>query len=136
MATDTQAMTLLIRLMPLMQREFSLRIDPSNFFADPGYREAIIGSALTANEPRLRSYAEQLRARMAEISRGTPGVLRTPANSATPPPAFDRTTPGDLHPAFAQTLQPGAPGTPPTPAPEPPPGAPGQPARKYIGRLR
>lgn len=135
MATDTQAMTLLIRLMPLMQREFSLRIDPGSFFADPGYRDAIIGSALTASEPRLRGYAEQLRSRMAELSRGTPGVLRAPANSPAPV-SFDRTTPGDLHP-FAQHLQPGTPPDPAaTPAPQPPEPPPGQPARKYIGRLR
>lgn len=134
MATDTQAMTLLIRLMPLMQREFSLRVDPGSFFTDSGYREAIIGSALTASEPRLRGYAEQLRARMAELSRGTPGVLRTPANSPQAPP-FDRTTPGDL-PPLGQPLQAGPQEPQATPAPEPPPAGPGQPARKYIGRLR
>jgi hypothetical protein len=128
-ATDTQAMTLLIRLMPLMQREFSLRVDPGSFFADSGYREAILGSALGAAEPRLRSYAEQLRARLVELGKGTPGVVRSAANTGVD---FDRTSPSPLgaHPSAAP-----ASGEAPPPAPEPP--TPPDPvARKYIGRLR
>jgi len=129
-ATDTQAMTLLIRLMPLMQREFSLRVDPGSFFADSGYREAILGSALGAAEPRLRGYAEQLRARLVELGKGTPGVVRSAANAG---PDFDRTTPAPLgdHPRAPPATD-EAP-SPPATEPSTPPGSV---ARKYIGRLR
>ena len=130
MATDTQAMTLLIRLMPLMQREFSLRVDPSSFFSDSGYRDAILGSALGAAEPRLRGYAEQLRARLAELGKGSPGALRSTANSIA---SYEKTSPGTL----AGPL-PGA--AAPAPAPDAAPPDPESPspnaARKYIGRLR
>lgn len=111
MATDTQAMGLLIRMMPLMQREFSLRIEPSMFFDDSGYRTAIIDNALQSTEPRLVGYAQQLRDRLAELSKGPPGALRSAAPPAAPP-----------GPAAA-----------PAPAePRPDPSVP----RKYVGRLR
>ncbi len=112
MATDTQAMGLLIRMMPLMQREFSLRIEPAMFFDDSGYRTAIIDNALQSKEPRLVGYAQQLRDRLAAISKGPPGALR----SVAPP---------------AGTAAPAAPAA----AAEPPPPDPGVP-RKYVGRLR
>ncbi len=115
MATDTQAMGLLIRMMPLMQREFSLRIEPAMFFDDSGYRTAIIDNALQSKEPRLVGYAQQLRDRLAAISKGPPGALR----SVAPP---------------AGTTAPAAPAAP-TPAAETPPPDPGVP-RKYVGRLR
>jgi hypothetical protein len=159
MATDTVAMSLLIRLMPLMQREFALRVDPAIFFTDEGYREAVLNSALEASEPRLRGYAAQLRQRLVAIGFGSPGALRSTANWAASHAArsdfdrttFDRTTPGALgdfvtpaHPATAaapaaaasaDTGQAG-PATPAAPtSPDDPPPAPG-PARRYIGRLR
>lgn len=115
MATDTQAMGLLIRMMPLMQREFSLRIEPTMFFDDSGYRAAIIDNALQSTQPRLVGYAQQLRERLAELSAGPAGALRstTPAkgNGAAPAPAAD------------------APEGPEAPTPTDAP-------RKYIGRLR
>lgn len=130
--TDTQAMGLLIRMLPLMQRELSLRVDPVTFFSDSGYREAIIESALNASEPRLQGYAAQMRQRLAELSQGPPGALR----SAPQPPAghrpgvrdFERTIPGSL-----DALPPRPPAAGPAPTPSP---APVDPARKYIGRLR
>lgn len=129
MATDTQAMTLLIRLMPLMQREFSLRVDPSSFFSDSGYRDAVLGSALGAAEPRLRGYAEQLRARLAEIGKGPPGALRSAASGL---PSYERTTPGTLGDAGPAASAPDTPASTPPPAP----GLPAAAAKKYIGRLR
>jgi hypothetical protein len=116
MATDTQAMSLLIRMIPLMQREFSLRIEPVIFFDDSGYRTAIIDSALQSAEPRLVGYAQQLRARLAEISAGPAGAVRssTPASGGTAV----------------------APGSPATPATPPAPDPPTPPAAKYVGRLR
>ncbi len=113
MATDTQAMSLLIRMIPLMQREFSLRIEPVIFFDDSGYRTAIIDSALQSVEPRLVGYAQQLRARLAEISAGPPGAVRSSAPAS-----------GPAVPAA------------PAPAPPPPPDPPTPPAAKYVGRLR
>jgi hypothetical protein len=116
MATDTQAMSLLIRMIPLMQREFSLRIEPIIFFDDSGYRTAIIDSALQSAEPRLAGYAQQLRARLAEVSAGPPGAVRSstqPSGAATAAPVAGA-----------------AAGPPPSPDPPKPPAA------KYVGRLR
>jgi hypothetical protein len=115
MAIDTQAMGLLIRMMPLVQREFSLRIEPTTFFDDSGYRTAIIDSALQSAEPRLVDYTNKLCARLAELSAGPPGALRssTPATGAVAPAAS----------AAAAAAEPPAPA--PTDAP-----------RKYVGRLR
>jgi hypothetical protein len=119
MAFDTQAMGLLIRMMPLVQREFSLRIEPTTFFDDSGYRTAIIDSALQSAEPRLVDYTHKLCARLAELSAGPPGALRssTPATGAAAPAA---------PPAGAAAA----------PAAEPPPPAPTDAPRKYVGRLR
>jgi hypothetical protein len=152
MATDTLAMSLLIRLMPLMQREFALRVDPGVFFADEGYREAVLGSALEAAEPRLRGYAEQLRQRLTAIGYGSPGALRSAANARVErPQEFEQTAPGALgavSPALRRGVFGAAASAPATPAPAPqapaepgtppatPPDEPGNPARKYIGRLR
>jgi hypothetical protein len=116
-ATDTQAMGLLIRMIPLIQREFSLRVEPTIFFDDSGYRKAIIDSALTSAEPRLVDYTSKLVARLAELSAGPPGALRssTPAKGAAP-------------------AAPAAPGAPAAEPPPPPP--PADAPRKYVGRLR
>jgi hypothetical protein len=137
--TDTQAMGLLIRMLPLMQREFSLRVDPVTFFGDSGYRDAILDSALNSAEPRLKSYAEQMRQRLGELGRGPPGALR----SAPAQRDFERTVPGALPPPAAAappTARPpattpnaGTPAPTPTPTTTPPPS---DPARKYVGRLR
>jgi hypothetical protein len=113
-ATDTQAMGLLIRMIPLIQREFSLRVEPTIFFDDSGYRKAIIDSALTSAEPRLVDYTSKLVARLAELSAGPPGALR----SSTP----------------AKGAAPAAPGAPAAEPPPPPP--PADAPRKYVGRLR
>jgi hypothetical protein len=80
-AIDTQAMGLLIRMIPLIQREFSLRVEPTIFFDDSGYRKAIIDSALTSMEPRLVDYTSKLVARLAEISAGPPGAPTTTAGT-------------------------------------------------------
>jgi hypothetical protein len=136
--TDTQAMGILIRMLPLMQRELSLRVDPVTFFSDSGYREAILESALNAAEPRLQGYAQQMRQRLAELSLGPPGALRSapqpPVVHRPGPRDFERTIPGSLD---ALPPQPARPASPPGSAPGTPPGpAPTDPARKYIGRLR
>jgi len=103
MATDTQAMGLLIRMMPLMVREFSLRVDPMQFFADSGYATSVLAAADDAKEPRLRDYATQLRQRMSELGAGPPGAVRSasapsqsaavpaPAPDAPPPKKYTRT---------------------------------------------
>ncbi len=96
MATDSQAMGLLIRMMPLMQREFSLRIEPAMFFDDSGYRDAIIDNAQQSAEPRLAGYAGQMRARLAELSAGRPARA---VRSAKPAPA---PAPAPPEPADAQ----------------------------------
>ena len=116
MATDTQAMGLLIRMMPLMQREFALRIEPAMFFDDSGYRSAILDNALQSAEPRLVTYAQQMRERMAQIGAGPVGALR----SAAPATPIARAAP-------AAEPEP-EPRTPPSPATDAP--------RKYVGRLR
>jgi hypothetical protein len=128
--TDTQAMGLLIRMLPLVQREFSLRVDPTTFFGDSGYRDAILDSALNSSEPRLQTYASQLRQRLIDIGKGPAGALR----SSPTPREFQSTSPtSPLGPPIVRSGAP-APGDPPaaTPAPSPPP----VPARKYVGRLR
>lgn len=126
MATDTLAMGLLIRMMPLVQREFSLRIEPTIFFDDTGYRTAIIDSALQSSQPRLVGYAQQLRERLAQLSAGPPGALRSA-------PAANR----GLVPLPPSV--PNAPGVPSSPASatsaEPLPADPSA-ARKYVGKLR
>jgi hypothetical protein len=89
MATDTQAMGLLIRMMPLMLREFAMRIEPSQFFADSGYADAILSTASQAQEPRLQTYAQQLRTRLAELGKGPPGAVRSAASTSLSRPAAE-----------------------------------------------
>jgi hypothetical protein len=101
-ATDTQAMGLLIRMMPLLLREFALRVEPAQFFADTGYAQAILDTAETATEPRLKGYAAQLRERMAALSAGPPGAARsagTPQQqrASEPPAATPAPDPQDPH---------------------------------------
>jgi hypothetical protein len=71
MPADTKAMGLLIRMVPLMRREFGRTIDTNVFFGDQDYASAILGEALKAEEPRLVTYARELRFRIEEISRSS-----------------------------------------------------------------
>jgi hypothetical protein len=123
MATDTQAMGLLIRIMPLMMREFAMRIEPTQFFNDSGYAAAVLETAEQSAQERLQRYAQELRARMAALAEGPRGALRSaaaPMAGAGPGPR-----PG---PGADQGTDP--PGTPVDPAPS------AQPAVKYTRTLR
>lgn len=130
MATDTQAMGLLIRIMPLMMREFALRIEPTQFFSDSGYAAAILDTAEQSAQERLQRYARELRARMSALAAGPPGALRSAgAGLAGPGGSAASGTAG----AAASTAAPSAAGSD-APASEPANGAP--PAVKYTRTLR
>ena len=125
MATDTQAMGPLIRIMPLMMREFAMRIEPTQFFNDSGYAAAVLETAEQSAQERLQRYAQELRARMSALAEGPRGALRSAAapGAGTEPGAGLRPGPGAEHGSDQ-------PGTPAEPAPS------AQPAVKYTRTLR
>jgi hypothetical protein len=81
MPADTKAMGLLIRMVPLMRREFGRSIDTNFFFGDSTYAASILGEALEAQEPRLVTYARELRFRIEEITRGPVSGVRSSSRS-------------------------------------------------------
>ena len=98
MSTDHQATALLIQMMPLLMREFRIRLDPELFFADRQYADTVIGLAADdgASE-RLRGIAECLRIRLLRLTAGPAGAARslpmTPAPEPEPPPAHAAAAP-------------------------------------------
>jgi hypothetical protein len=82
MPADTKAMGLLIRMVPLMRREFGRSIDTNFFFGDSTYAASILGEALEAQEPRLVTYARELRFRIEEITRGPVSGVRSSSRSS------------------------------------------------------
>jgi hypothetical protein len=92
MPADTKAMGLLIRMVPLMRREFGRSIDTNVFFGDPGYASTILGEALKAEEPRLVTYARELRFRIEEITRSPGSSGSSTRSSSSSKAAAPKTT--------------------------------------------
>jgi hypothetical protein len=111
---DSAATTLMIQIMPLLMREFQVKLDPQLLFSDPNYAEHMLRLASTARNERLKHYAGLLHERLRILGAGPIGALRS---SEAPPPAI-------------------SPPPPPTVAPEAAPGDSPAPAPKYIRSLR
>ena len=76
MSTETQAVALLIRIMPLVRREFSHSIDSRIFFNDLAYADAILEEAHQAKDERIVRYSLQLRLLLNEMTRGSITTIR------------------------------------------------------------
>lgn len=113
MATDTQAMGLLIRIMPLMMREFALRIEPTQFFSDSGYAAAILDTAEQSAQERLQKYARELRERMSTLAAGPPGALRSAGAGLAAPGGQAASRGAEAAPAASAPASDAAAGTPP-----------------------
>lgn len=130
MSTDHQATALLIQMMPLLMREFRIRLDPELFFADRQYADTVIGLAADdgASE-RLRGIAECLRIRLLRLTAGPAGAARSLPMAAAPEPTLPTQAPAAAAAA--------------APAPSPPAAAAadagrddGGAARRYVRSLR
>ena len=113
MQTDHQAIALLIRMMPLMRREFQIRLDPQRFFADPHYAAKIIGLATDGarSSERLRAIGECLRTYLGQVTAGPIGAARSvpaapqaPTQAMTQPPPGVAGAPAPAQPPTAPTL--------------------------------
>ncbi len=94
---DSIATNLVIQVMPLLMREFQVRLDPHQLFSDPAYADHMLQLAGTARSERLKTCAallqERLRvlgARVAppsrEAARLAEPALATAGTDAPPPP--------------------------------------------------
>ena len=77
MGTDTIATKLVIQIMPLLMREFQVKVDPQLLFSDRIYADSVIELAGTANNERLRTYAALLRERLRALGAGPVGAVRS-----------------------------------------------------------
>jgi hypothetical protein len=78
MQADNQATALVIQMMPLLMREFQVRLDPQLFFSDPQYADTVIGLATDeGSSDRLRGIGESLRIRLARLTAGPAGAARS-----------------------------------------------------------
>ena len=101
MPADTKAMGLLIRMVPLMRREYGRSIDTGSFFGNHAYASEVLQDALRAKEERLVNYARELRFRLEELARGPVSGVRStaaPADASSGPaptsqPAADTEAP-------------------------------------------
>lgn len=101
MKTDHQATALLIQMMPLLMREFRMRLDLELFLADGGYADSVLEmAARDGASQRLRHLADSLRHRLMRATAGAHGAARSlpAAASASVAPAA---LPGAAAPAQA-----------------------------------
>ena len=135
MGTDTIATKLVIQIMPLLMREFQIKVDPQLLFADRIYADSVIELAGTASNERLRTYAALLRDRLRALAAGPIGAARSSsvdfALDAAPSPT---PTPASHHNAGIVSPAPAAGSPPGTEAPAAPATLPG--SSKYIRSLR
>lgn len=112
MKNDSIATTLVIQIMPLVMREFHVKVDPQLFFSDSGYADSVIGLAGGATNERLRQYAIQLRDRLRALGAGPAGAARSvplpPGTPEAPAPVPDRATassPGPARGKYVKSLR-------------------------------
>ena len=102
MKNDSIATTLVIQIMPLVMREFHVKVDPQQLFSDSRYADSVIDLAGSATNERLRGYACQLRDRLRELGAGAAGAARSvplaSEASAAPVPESDRAVPNSSGP--------------------------------------
>jgi hypothetical protein len=109
MQADNQATALVIQMMPLLMREFQVRLDPQLFFSDPQYADTVIGLATDeGSSDRLRGIGESLRIRLARLTAGPAGAARSsrpvPAQPAVPGGFADSRPPAPLASAPAPAM--------------------------------
>jgi hypothetical protein len=116
---DVVATTLVIQIMPLLMREFHVKLDPQLMLSDAAYANTVFELAGSASNERLRGYAQQLRDRLGTLTAGPAGALRSaPVDFIVDVPAVSNIAPAPQAPA--------------APAPAPSEGAP----TRYIRSLR
>ena len=77
MTIDSVATRLVIQMMPLLWREFQVKLDPDLVFSDGKYADTVLDLANSATSERLRAFSQQLRARLRELAGGPAGAVRS-----------------------------------------------------------
>ena len=84
MGVTNELIELSMHLMPLMWREFQVRVSPQRMTADPAYAKCMVDLASASAEPRLARYAALLQLL---LLRGAAGEAAPAAPAAAPGPA-------------------------------------------------
>lgn len=88
-AAQTKAVAALIRIMPLMRREFAQSVDSRIFFSDSVYANSVLEKAEHAKDDRIVQYAREIRFCLDEMANGSvatvrASMVRTPGDSLPP----------------------------------------------------